>query len=147
VLFNYEFPHMAVTVDAVLFDQSIDPAQVLLIQRENDPFAGHWAFPGGYVDMDEPVRDAALRELKEETGAVVKDIDFLGYYDAIDRDPRERTLSFAFVGVTSKSMHAVVGTDDASDAQWFPVDNIPELAFDHQMILEDALKRIADRET
>jgi len=141
-LYKYEYPRMAVTVDVVLIDKTVDPSQILLIQRGKEPFEGDWALPGGFVDMAEPIRDAAIRELIEETGAVVSNIQFLGYYDAIDRDPRGRTLSFAFLGITSKVNHIVAGADDASEARWFEIDNLPKLAFDHKHIVAAAIPNV-----
>lgn len=138
MLFSYEYPHMAVTVDTVVFDGGDEPL-VLLIKRANAPFQGRWALPGGYVDLGETVLAAAHRELKEETGLEGIDLIFLGYFDAVDRDPRERTLSLAFWGCVGSAAKAGKAGDDAIDLFWFPVRDLPELAFDHALVLSQAL--------
>ncbi|MBS0362941.1 MAG: NUDIX hydrolase [Proteobacteria bacterium] len=137
--YTYAYPHMAVTADAVLLTRSA-PRKVLLIRRAKAPFEGQWAIPGGYVDMDEEIAAAAARELAEETGVTGLDLRFLGYFDAVGRDPRERTLSLAFVGEV-ESEHAVLAAaaDDAAEAAWHRLDALPPLAFDHAEILKRAL--------
>ena len=135
--FTYQYPHMAVTVDVVLFD-SPARGRILLIQRRNEPFKDHWALPGGYVDMDETVLDAAHRELAEETGVTQIDLTFLGYFDAIDRDPRERTIAIAFVGALREAAPVQAG-DDARDAGWHTIEALPPLAFDHAQIIRRAV--------
>lgn len=135
--YTYPHPRMAVTADVVLFELA-SPPRVLLIKRAQAPFAGRWALPGGFVDMDETALAGAARELLEETGARGVDLTFLGYFDAVDRDPRGRTLSLAFWAVVAQGAVAVQASDDASDARWHPVTALPELAFDHALILERA---------
>ena len=110
--------------------------QVLLIKRKKDPFKDMWALPGGFVETDEEVQTAAARELKEETGLQVKreKLQFLDYFDAPDRDPRGRLISFAF-GVKFTDKPTLNAGDDAGDARWFPLNELPTLAFDHQTIL------------
>lgn len=137
--YTYQYPHMAVTVDLVLFDDSTTP-HVLLIKRAKDPFEGMWALPGGYVDMEERIETAAKRELEEETSASVDDATFLGFFDEIHRDPRERTVSFAFWATTKRSMQNVKAADDARDARWFSIEELPPMAFDHGKILERAIQ-------
>ena len=143
--YKYKYPHMAVTVDLVLFDVSTTEASVLLIKRANEPYKNHWALPGGFVDMDEKIESAALRELEEETGAKIAEIEFLGYFDDINRDPRERTVSFVFMATTDKQQQNIVAADDAADAQWYPVTELPKLAFDHPKIIELAIAKLKDR--
>jgi 8-oxo-dGTP diphosphatase len=140
--YTYDYPHMAVTVDLVLFDISDAKISILLIKRGNDPFKGSWALPGGYVDMDEGIEAAAIRELNEETGAKIDNLKFIGYFDAINRDPRERTVSFAFLAITNKNHQKIKAADDAADAQWFSIDKIPPLAFDHKKIIACALEAL-----
>jgi len=110
----------------------------LLIKRLNEPFKSQWAFPGGFVDDDELVVKACQRELKEETGLdlQVEQFNFLNYYDSPNRDPRSRTISFAFVAKINKRV-GVKGNDDADEASWFSIYDLPELAFDHFEIFED----------
>ena len=136
----YDYPHMAVTVDLVVLDRSARGRRVLLIRRARPPFEGRWALPGGFVDMDERVEDAARRELMEETGVAAGGLRFLGYFDAIGRDPRERTVSFAFAAEIDPAAAGVRAGDDAAAADWHDVDKLPPLAFDHAEILAKALR-------
>lgn len=116
--------------------------KILLIQRKNDPFKDQWALPGGFVENHERMREAALRELKEETNIDLHspDIRFVGYFDAPERDPRGRAISFAFSAHIEKEAEVKAG-DDAGDAQWFNLDELPELAFDHADIVSVFLKQ------
>jgi 8-oxo-dGTP diphosphatase len=132
-----DYPKPALTADTVIFTDSEPPA-LLLIQRANDPFAGQWALPGGFVDEQERTRSAATRELKEETGLEVHDLDLVGIYDTPRRDPRGWTVSATYWGVVPDGTE-VTGSDDAGDARWFPIDRLPTLAFDHDEIVRDAL--------
>ena len=137
--FIYEHPRMAVTADAVVLTRGPSP-KVLLIQRGKPPFEGEWAIPGGFVDMDERLAAAAVRELAEETGVRNVSLQFLGYFDGIGRDPRGRTLSLAFWGsVTGEGAVEAVAADDAAALAWHPVDRLPPLAFDHAEILAAAI--------
>lgn len=122
--------------------------QALLVQRARPPFAGCWALPGGYMDPHETLAAAALRELGEETGlAGGIYLEQLRTYDAVDRDPRRRTLSTAYIGLVPPDRKAKVRAgDDAGSAAWFPVDELPgRLAFDHGQILSDALQRLRNK--
>jgi len=134
----HDTPRIAVTVDVVLFANT-QPPEVLLIQRGQPPFAGQWALPGGFVETRERVADAAARELVEEAGIDAPALAFFGYFDAINRDPRGRTLSLAFWGTVDKSRIALRAADDAADAKWFALDDLPLLAFDHDRILAEAI--------
>lgn len=126
------------TADVVALVRSTDPPSVLLVQRAKPPFAGSWALPGGFVDEGERVHEAAPRELLEETGLQVEQLELLGVYDTPGRDPRGWTVSVVYT-TTLERESAVRGGDDADDARWFSVDSLPELAFDHALILRDAL--------
>lgn len=128
------------TVDVVVLARAADPPRVLLVQRAHNPFAGCWALPGGFVDEGERVTDAAPRELAEETGLRVEKLELLNVYDTPGRDPRGWTVSVVYIA-NIHSEPAVEGADDASDARWFATDALPELAFDHHLILADALAR------
>jgi len=134
----HDTPRIAVTVDVVLFANT-QPPEVLLIKRGQPPFAGQWALPGGFVETRERVADAAARELVEEAGIDAPALAFFGYFDAINRDPRGRTLSLAFWGAVDKSRMALRAADDAADAKWFALDDLPPLAFDHDRILAEAI--------
>lgn len=128
------------TVDVVLFKKTGGEIQLLLIKRKNDPFKGLWALPGGFVDQDEDLRDAAARELQEETGITVYDLEQLGAFGKPHRDPRGHMVSITYTASTGGSTIAKAA-DDADDAQWFYVNSLPELAFDHAEIISFALKK------
>jgi 8-oxo-dGTP diphosphatase len=128
------------TVDVVALRGAGAP-EVLLIERRNPPFAGSWALPGGFVEQGEQVAQAAPRELEEETGLKVADLELLGVYDTPGRDPRGWTVSVVYL-TRVEGMPTVAGADDASDARWFALDALPRLAFDHPLILADAQRRI-----
>ena len=140
-LFTYKYPHPAVTTDCVVFGFDGVRLNVLLIERGNDPFKGSWAFPGGFLNIDEDAPDGARRELLEETGLTVTNVEQLGAFATPDRDPRERVISIAYFTLVRTS--DVVGGDDAAQARWFPINRLPELAFDHQQIFEQALERMS----
>jgi 8-oxo-dGTP diphosphatase len=134
-----DYPRPMLTADVVVLAVASEDARVLLIQRGNPPFAGSWALPGGFVEQGEQVAEAAPRELAEETGLRVDagSLELLGVYDTPGRDPRGWTVSVVYIArVLGES--AVAGADDASDARWFSVEELPELAFDHALILADA---------
>ena len=134
--FVYEYPRPAVTADCVVIAKEKEP-KVLLIQRGNEPFKGCWAFPGGFMNMDETTEQCAMRELEEESGLKVSEIKQIGAYSKVDRDPRGRTVTIAYLAIIDKP-EAVKGGDDAAKAQWFPISNLPKLAFDHEEIMNDA---------
>ncbi len=136
--YTYAHPRMAVTVDVALFSNAHSP-EVLLIRRGKPPFEGRWALPGGFAGIDERLEDAAARELAEETGVASVPLAFLDYFDAIDRDPRGRTLSLAFWSRIDKRDVILRADDDAAEARWFPVSSLPPLAFDHDRIISEAL--------
>jgi 8-oxo-dGTP diphosphatase len=131
------------TVDMVVLTEAPLPS-LLLVQREHPPFAGEWALPGGFVEEGERVAAAAPRELAEETGLEVGSLRLLGVYDTPGRDPRGWTVSVVYVSLV-QAEEAVSGADDARDARWFHVDALPKLAFDHAVIVRDALERGPER--
>lgn len=135
--YTYKYPRPAVTTDCVVFTKEEEP-KVLLIQRGNEPYKGCWAFPGGFMNMEETAEECAVRELKEETGLTVKQIQQIGAYSKVDRDPRGRTVSIAYLAIVDAPI-AVSGMDDAAKAAWFPLSSLPDLAFDHQDIMTDAI--------
>ena len=114
--------------------------EVLLVQRAYEPFAGEWALPGGFVEQGERALDAAPRELAEETGLRVGELELLGVYDTPGRDPRGWSVSVVYL-VALPAETPVAGADDARDARWFSTDALPALAFDHATIVRDALAR------
>lgn len=135
----YEYPRPAVTADCIVFGIDNEMLYVLLIERGNDPFKGKWAIPGGFLDEDETIEACATRELKEETG--LEDITLGQFYTFSEpgRDPRGRTVSVAFIAIVNKNDHKIKAGDDAANIRWFPVDDLPELAFDHNKVLKKAL--------
>lgn len=135
--YTYKYPRPAVTTDCVVFTKEEEP-KVLLIQRGNEPYKGCWAFPGGFMNMEETAEECAVRELKEETGLTVNQIQQIGAYSKVDRDPRGRTVSIAYLAIVDAPT-AVTGMDDAAKAAWFPLSSLPNLAFDHQDIMTDAI--------
>ncbi len=141
--YTYKYPRPAVTVDMLVFRKKENKWQLLLIQRKHDPFAGKWALPGGFMDMDETLEAAAARELKEETGLAGVPLEQLKAYSALNRDPRHRTVSVAFTGILKTDAPVQAG-DDAGRVAWFPVDNLPGLAFDHDRIIADGLLKISE---
>lgn len=141
--YEYEYPHPAVTVDVVIFTIRNDELKVLLIKRAHDPFAGQWALPGGFVEMDESLVDAAKRELREETGVDAGYLEQLYTFGEPDRDPRERVISVAYYALMPSDALEIKAASDAEGVGWFAVDDLPELAFDHPTIVEMALERLA----
>jgi 8-oxo-dGTP diphosphatase len=140
--FSYKYPRPAVTVDCVVFGLDEQDLKVLLIQRAAEPFAGCWALPGGFVEVDESLDDAARRELREETGVEKLFLEQLYTFGAVDRDPRERVISVAYYSLVKLSDHRVQAATDARDAAWFALDDLPKLAFDHQQIVQAAHARV-----
>lgn len=140
--YTYEYPRPMVTVDAVVFRQNENKPEVILIQRKNYPYEGMWALPGGFVDMDETVEEAVVRELEEETGLSNVELKQLHTFSAIGRDPRGRNISVNFYGIIEMKNSSVKAGDDAGDARWFSLENLPKLAFDHNVVVDMALKRI-----
>ena len=138
-LYAYQYPRASVTADAVLFAEKGGQMYVLLIQRGNDPYKGYWAFPGGFLNMDETVARCAERELEEETGIVLTGMQLAGVYSDVERDPRGRVITAAYAAMTT--MPEATASDDAAAAQWWPLNALPKLAFDHETILRDA-KRV-----
>lgn len=135
--YTYKYPRPAVTADCVVMTREAVP-QVLLIERGAEPFKGDWAFPGGFLNMDETTEQCAIRELEEETRLKVFDIHQIGAYSKVDRDPRGRTITVAYLALVDAPI-AVTGQDDAAKARWFPIDALPPLAFDHDDIMRDAV--------
>ena len=138
--YTYKYPHPAVTADCMVFAVDGDELKVLLIQRGNEPYKGKWAFPGGFMEMDETLEECALRELKEETSLQPEKIEQLHAFSSVYRDPRERVITVAFYAVVK--LAEVRGGDDAGDARWFPVNQMPPLAFDHEEMFKRALEKV-----
>lgn len=139
-LYAYPYPRASVTADSILFAQKDGQTYVLLIRRGNEPYKGCWAFPGGFLNMDETVAQCAERELTEETGIILTGMQLVGIYSDVERDPRGRVITAAYTAMTT--MPAANAADDAAAAQWWPVNNLPQLAFDHETMLRDAIKQL-----
>ncbi len=141
--FTYDYPRMLVTVDALVFlKKPSGKHEILLIERKNNPYKGLFALPGGFVDMDEALKDAATRELYEETGLKGVELHQLFAFDAIERDPRGRNLCIAFYGFTTPDNANIKANDDAEKAIWYNINHLPNLAFDHLEIIQFAIKKL-----
>jgi 8-oxo-dGTP diphosphatase len=140
--YTYEWPRPAVTVDCVVFGLGDGDLQVLLIRRALEPFAGRWALPGGFVQMGENLEEAARRELLEETGMTRVYLEQLYTFGDADRDPRDRVITVAYYALTKQLEHQVDAGTDAASAAWYPVAELPQLAFDHKKIIAVALERL-----
>jgi 8-oxo-dGTP diphosphatase len=145
-MYSYEYPRAMLTVDMAIFQQIYGQVQVLLVKRGVNPFKGHWALPGGVIEMEETLQESAARELKEETGLEIRGLEQLHTYGDPQRDPRGRVVTVAFTVLLDQgSEHRPRSGSDARDARWFPITDLPELAFDHQQILQDAYEHIKGR--
>ena len=140
--FSYKYARSALTVDCVVFGVDDDDLKVLLIKRNLEPFRGRWALPGGFVHIDEPLENAARRELEEETGLKNVFLEQLYTFGRVERDPRERIVTVAYFALVNMRDHAARAATDASDVAWFSATEVTELAFDHDEIFEIALARI-----
>jgi 8-oxo-dGTP diphosphatase len=143
--YTYEHPHPAVTVDIVVFTVTAGRLAVVLVRRHNWPHAGKWALPGGFVGIDESLKRAAWRELREETGLKAGHLEQLGAFGRPDRDPRERVITVVYIALAAADRIELRASSDAKDARLFCVDELPELAFDHASILRHAAERLRDR--
>jgi len=137
--YSYKYPRLAMTVDAIVVTEKEGQELILLIQRKFDPFQGFWALPGGFVGMEETLLQACSRELLEETGLKNVALKQFFTFDAIGRDPRHRTVTTVFYGKIRGNAR-VLGGDDAAIAEWFPLDSLPEMAFDHNEIVRKFVK-------
>lgn len=122
-----------VTVDILIINDTTE--EILLIKRLNEPFKDYWALPGGFVDENEDLEEAAHRELKEETNLEVEDLYQLGAFGAPGRDPRGHMISIAYLGYSSDVENAKA-MDDAKELKWFKINDLPKLAFDHKEIID-----------
>jgi 8-oxo-dGTP diphosphatase len=139
--YTYDYPRPSVTVDIVIVTSEPTP-RVLLIRRKKAPFAGCWALPGGFVNMDESLEAAAQRELREETGVAAKKLVQLHAFGEPRRDPRGRVISVAYLAVVDPAKLKPHADDDAAEVDWFSLTRPPKLAFDHKDILACARQRL-----
>jgi 8-oxo-dGTP diphosphatase len=140
--FCYDFPRPALTADIIVFSYDKGELLVLLIERNHMPFQGQWAFPGGFLEMEETAEECASRELGEETGLELENLEQLVTVSKLGRDPRGRTVTVFFYGFINYVGAPVRAGDDAGKAVWFPVGKLPPLAFDHSEIVPVAMKRL-----
>jgi 8-oxo-dGTP diphosphatase len=140
--YTYDYPRPAVTVDCVVFGLDDGELKVLLIERDQPSFKGHWALPGGFVNMDEGLEQAARRELQEETGMTDIFLEQLYTFGDCGRDPRGRVISVAFFALVNLCGRTLAASSDARRAAWFAISDLPTLAFDHEQIVVRALERL-----
>jgi 8-oxo-dGTP diphosphatase len=146
-MYTYRHPRPAVTVDVVVLRKKGQLVEVLLVQRGQPPFLGSWALPGGFVNIDEPLEAAARRELEEETGIVGFLLNQERVYGDPQRDPRGRVISVAYsVILPREKWHLASPGSDAENLRWFPVNNLPSLAFDHQQIIRDTFEQFNNKQ-
>jgi 8-oxo-dGTP diphosphatase len=139
--YTYNYPRPMLTVDALVIYQNPKHTEVLLIKRHNPPYKNMWALPGGFVDMDEDLLTAVERETYEETGLKLSGFTQLAAYGNPERDPRGRNVAIVHYVVIFEKLIPRAG-DDAKDARWFDIDELPELAFDHAKIIDDGIKKV-----
>lgn len=142
---SIEYFRPSVTVDVLVLRWRVSRLELLLIQRANPPFKGAWALPGGFIEEAESLEASARRELAEETGLKVEQLSFFGVYGEPGRDPRGRTITLAYYSMVPLEQSQVSGQDDALQAQWFALEHLPDLAFDHAQIVQDGLANLEAR--
>ncbi len=143
MIYSYAYPHPAVTTDVVIFTIRAQELEVLLIRRGSEPFKGSWALPGGFAGIDEDLAACAERELEEETGVSGVYLEQLYTFGAPDRDPRERVISVAYYALVPPDLISIRAASDAREVAWFQVNRLPPLAFDHDIIVAMAHKRLS----
>lgn len=141
--YTYKYPHPAVTADNVIFAFDGKDLNILLIKRKIAPYKDCWAFPGGFMNIDETIEECAKRELQEETNFKVERMEQMMCFSSVHRDPRERVITIAFFALVK--MQEVKAGDDALEAKWFKLKDVPSLAFDHDYILRIALTKLKER--
>ncbi|TFH27909.1 MAG: NUDIX hydrolase [Bacteroidia bacterium] len=141
--YSYDYPRPAVTADIAVLRLEEVP-EILLIQRKAYPFKDMWALPGGFMEMEESLEEAARRELVEETGIKAGELIRFDTYDKPGRDPRGRTITQVFVMIWKQEMLLPEAGSDAADLRWFPLNELPTLAFDHALILADVIRMIRE---
>jgi 8-oxo-dGTP diphosphatase len=140
--YTYDYQRPGLTVDCVVFGLDEEDLKIILIQRARAPYKGKWALPGGFVQIDETLEEAAERELREETGIQNVFLEQLYTFGDVKRDPRDRIVSVAYYALVNLRDHEIRAATDARNAAWFSIDDIPSLPFDHNRIVEIALKRL-----
>ncbi len=141
--YTYDYPRPALTADVAVL-RLVEMPEILLIQRKEEPFKNNWALPGGFMEMEETLEETARRELMEETSVRAAELIRFDTYDKPGRDPRGRTITQVFVMIWKKEMGQPKAGSDAANLQWFALNELPELAFDHQQILSDVIQMIKE---
>jgi 8-oxo-dGTP diphosphatase len=136
----YDYEMFSIATDIIVFRNN--KTEILLIERGNEPFKNMWAFPGGHVEINETFEECAYRELKEETNITDISLKQIEITDTINRDPRSRVISVAFVGELKNNKNVIIAGDDAKNTQWFPLNNLPKMTFDHLDILKKILNEL-----
>ncbi len=138
--YTYDYPRALVTVDCLIY-RNKPTSEILLIERKNEPHKNEWALPGGFIEMEEDLVDSAKRELEEETGLIGIELKQLATFGAPGRDPRGRNITIVFWGECDEVPRIKAG-DDAKKAEWFGINKLPKLAFDHDQIIKLALQNL-----
>jgi 8-oxo-dGTP diphosphatase len=142
----YDWPRPMVTVDAVVFAVTPDAIKLLLIKRGHEPFKGKWAFPGGFIGMDEELDDAVTRELQEETGLTGVHLEQMHTFGKPGRDPRGRQITVAYMGIINHGLDRIKAGDDAELAKWFDINALPsDISFDHDIVAQFAIDRLKSK--
>ena len=142
----YEWPRPMVTADAAVLAFFDDKPKLLLIQRKREPFKDRWALPGGFVEIEEDLPEAVARELAEETGLTGVPLEQLRTFGKPGRDPRGRTITVAYFGIAQDNWDQIQAADDAANAEWFDIEHLPAMAFDHDEIARCAIERLKQTE-
>lgn len=146
-MYTYKYPRPAVTVDIAIFMPFDSLFKILLIQRGSEPFKGAYALPGGFVDIQESLEEAAHRELEEETGLIITNLTQVHTFSDPERDPRGRVISTCFAAILTESDQIVLRAgDDAADAGWFSLETLPPLAFDHAQVIQTVIREYLRKE-
>jgi len=139
----YDWPRPMVTVDALVFTFSKGKSKVLLINRAGEPFKGKWALPGGFIEIDEELEDAVVRELAEETGLTGIKLEQMHTFGKCGRDPRGRQITIVFMGIATEGKDKIKAGDDAAKARWFDIDKLPkDMAFDHDKVIAFGIRKL-----
>ena len=140
MIYTYAYPRPSLTVDIIVTKKVENTYFILLIERKDEPYKGQWALPGGFVDIDEEIEGAAYRELKEETSITEIKLNQFRAFGAIDRDPRGRTISIVYNGILINTKQKIEAGDDAKNLKWFQLKKLPNLAFDHEQVINLFIK-------
>ncbi|MHC4655585.1 MAG: NUDIX domain-containing protein [Planctomycetota bacterium] len=142
----YDWPRPMVAADAAVFGFFAGKAKLLLVERRNEPFKGKWCLPGGFVNIEEELEEAVVRELFEETGLTGINLEQIRTFGRCGRDPRGRVITVTYMGIAQEGKSKVKAGDDAAKAQWFDIDKLPqELAFDHNDVTKYVISRLKRR--